>query len=109
MARKRETGGWEPTPRNEAVSELVASTNRGPQCPARMRPFPNTLELRCERDAHLPGDRTHEAVLRDYAYPGSRTTVTWYDDDRRTYTGDWIECPHRGCTLPANHRGDHAS
>lgn len=28
MARKRETGGWEPTPRNEAVSELVASTNR---------------------------------------------------------------------------------
>jgi hypothetical protein len=28
MARKRETGGWEPTSRNEAVSELVASTNR---------------------------------------------------------------------------------
>ena len=28
MARQRDTGGWLPTEKNEAVSELVASTNR---------------------------------------------------------------------------------
>lgn len=96
-------------PAADPAEAAPSAASAGHQCPARMRPFPNSVELHCERAPHLPDDHTHEAVLRDYAYPGSRTTITWYDEDRRTFTGDWIECPHRGCTLPANHRGDHAA
>lgn len=75
-------------------------------CPARIRPFPGTPIIDCEREVH--GDDRHQGALRDYAYPASTTEVVWYQADRRTFTGDWIECPRRGCVLPANHRGDHA-
>jgi hypothetical protein len=77
-------------------------------CPAMIRPFPHNLVLRCRREEHLPGDGRHEALLADYAYPGSRTLLTWLDSDRRNFTGPWIECPQLGCSLPAGHRGDHA-
>lgn len=81
--------------------------DRPEPCPARIRPFPGPLILHCERGPHLDdGDTAHEAILRDYAYQGSATTIHWYDDDRRNFTGEWIECPQRGCILPANHRGD---
>lgn len=89
----------------EAAPSAASADNR---CPARMRPFPS-VTLQCERESHLHEDDEHSAVLRDYAYPGSSTTITWFDADRRTFTGDWIECPQRGCILPANHRGGHAS
>ncbi len=46
-------------------------------------------------------------MLRDYAYPGSATQLTWMDDDRRTFRGDYVECPERGCVLPAGHPRDH--
>lgn len=77
------------------------------RCDAQIRPFPHQLELRCLLDVHLPADVQHQAVLENYAYPGSRTTITWLDSDRRCSHGEWIECPQRGCGLPAGHRGDH--
>ena len=79
------------------------------RCGARIRPMVpiNDTELRCEQpDTH--GEPTHTATLRDFAYPGSRTQVTWLDSDRRNFTGEWIECPVQPCTLPAHHRGNHA-
>lgn len=79
------------------------------QCPAKIRPFPNNTELHCEvrhRKDRLTND--HAAVLRNYAYPGSETRISWQDSDRRTFTGDWVECPVQPCVLPANHRGEHA-
>lgn len=75
-------------------------------CPAKIRPFPNDTEVTCDQTTE--GHRKHSGVIRDYAYPGSETILTWQDDDRRNFTGDWIECPDHGCTLPAGHRGDHA-
>lgn len=63
-------------------------------------------EVRCEiYDAmHI----THVGPLRDYASPGSLTEIQWMDDDRRTFRGEFVECPE-DCKLPANHRGDHVS
>lgn len=79
-------------------------------CEAKIRPFPNDTELHCEGngDRHwaLFGD-PHHAVLRDYAFPGSATTMTWQEHDRRSFRGEWIECPDVGCVLPAGHRGGH--
>lgn len=80
-------------------------------CTAAIRPLPNDTELRCERTA--PEHLRHAAKLRDYAYPGSETLVSWDDADRRTYHGEWPgHCQHvdgKGpCTLPAGHRGRHA-
>jgi hypothetical protein len=65
----------------------------------------NEIELACERD-HDDGDE-HSATLRDYAYPGSATTVTWMDDDRRNFRLAWPgNCSLTdGCILPDTHRG----
>lgn len=68
-----------------------------------MRPV-NDTELQCEDDADHGG--FHGSTLRDYAYPGSATVVSWTDTDRRTFTGDFIECPVVGCIVPAGHRGE---
>lgn len=78
-------------------------------CPARiapMRPVNDTI-IDCERtDEHT----THSGTLRDYAYPGSATTISWQDGDRRNFTGDLIDCfATPGCILPAGHRGQCAS
>lgn len=78
-------------------------------CTAKMRPFVpvNDTELTCDRQAHT--DTTHEATLRDYAYPGSETKISWQESDRRTFRGDWAPCTlHPGCILPALHHGNHA-
>ena len=86
------------------TSEIVPD-----RCGARIRPMVpiSSIELRCERpDTHV--ESTHSSTLRDYAYPGSATVVSWLDHDRRNFTGEWIECPVQPCTLPANHRGNHA-
>lgn len=78
-----------------------------PTCDARIRPLPDDTEIACE----LPGDGhpMHAGELRDYAYPGSATTVRWAHDDRRSFHGPWPgPCPEAGCVLPANHpRGHH--
>jgi len=77
-------------------------------CDAKIRPFPDDTELVCERpdSRHL----VHDAVLRDYAYPGSLTVIDWFDDDRRCFHGDWpgICSTVPGCVLPDGHRGNHA-
>lgn len=73
-------------------------------CPARIHPLPNDTIIDCEEDDAWH-EGPHAGVLVDYAYPGSRTTVSWWDTDRRTFTGEWVECPVVSCTLPANHRG----
>jgi hypothetical protein len=75
-------------------------------CAARIRPFTDDTEIACET-AGVHDD--HEGVVRDFAYPGSKTLLKWADTDRRCFRGEWIECPQRGCVLPAGHRGDHAS
>lgn len=74
------------------------------RCDAKIRPFPNDTELQCdgELDTHL----NHEATLRDYAFPGSVTTISWFDLDRRTFRGDWAPCSATaGCVLPHGHHG----
>jgi len=74
------------------------------RCEAKIRPFPNPTELQCRLGSTHSGD--HEAELRDYAYPGSLTEISWAEEDRRTYRGDWVECPATpACILPANHPG----
>jgi len=72
------------------------------RCPFRMRPFPGFTIIDCELPEHAE-DHRHEGALRDYAYPGSVTVFVWLHDDRRTFSGDFIDCPTRGCTLPAGH------
>src|SRR5215471_9923787 len=57
----------------------------------------NTMEVTCSLD----GPHTeHTGMVRDYAYPGSETLVSWEEDDRRTFRGEWRRCP-RGYVHPA--------
>jgi hypothetical protein len=75
-------------------------------CDAAIRPFRpvNETEVRCDRDAaHVE----HAGVIRDYAYPGSATTLTWFEGDRRTFHGEWPGGCH-DCFLPTGHAGKHA-
>ena len=76
------------------------------QCPVKMRPFPNDTEIRCEILARIEHTR-HTGDLRDYAYPGSVTTMSWDDGDRRIFTGEWAKCSSPGCVLPAGHIRNH--
>lgn len=75
-------------------------------CDAKIRPFPNDTEVACEES----GEHTkHLGVLRDYAYKGSETVMTWFELDRRTYHGDWPgACAAASCSLPRGHNGGHA-
>lgn len=80
-------------------------------CDARIRPFrgghdPELIEREVVCDRPEPaGHGQHAGDLRDAAYPGSSTRVTWLDDDRRNYVGAWPgSCELvEGCTLPAGH------
>lgn len=76
-------------------------------CDARIRPFPvgNDTEIACEDE--MDHGAFHGGTLRDYAYPGSRTVMSWSEDDRRNFHGVW---PGRcqlvaGCVLPVFHAG----
>jgi hypothetical protein len=73
-------------------------------CTARIRPFLGDTEVTCELTG---GHEEHRGTVRDYAGPGSRTIVGWFETDRRNFHGDW---PGRcsACTLPVGHRGRHA-
>lgn len=72
-------------------------------CDAKIRPFGDSTELQCNK-LGSPGHFEHQAVLHDYAYAGSRTTLAWMDDDRRTFRGEWEPClKSRGCVLPNDH------
>lgn len=72
-------------------------------CQHRIRPFPSFQIIDCERDEHLPDDQWHEGKICDYAYPGSITKLIWHHTDRRNFSGEFIDCPTRGCILPAGH------
>lgn len=76
-------------------------------CDARIQPFPDFAIVDCEND----GDHcatTHRGVIRDYAWPGSETSLTWLESDRRNFTGEFIRCPGGvDCTLPTGHPGNH--
>lgn len=75
-------------------------------CDAKMRPFNpvNDTEVQCEL-VHTDGK--HQGTIRDYAYPGSATTVAWMEDDRRTFRGTWTDCTRTpGCILPGGHLRD---
>jgi hypothetical protein len=86
-------------------------------CDARIRPFPPRLaqpdvEIACAMgDPPKHGPNSHSGVLRDYAYPGSETVISWEEGDRRTYHGDWPGACGRiaGCLLPAGHHRDCAT
>lgn len=117
---------------DEPTEELLAAYEAGPHvvteqlrrwpmtCDAAIRPFPNDTEVRCE-NAHrnakgpIPRPESHYGTVRDYAYPGSATTIHWQEDDRRCFHGEWpgrcAESTHTdrvGCLLPSGHRGTHA-
>lgn len=82
----------------------------GVTCDAKIRPFPvgNQTEIHCEQE-RWPHDGEHSGVLRDYAHPGSETVISWDEQDRRNFRGEWADCPlFPGCILPASHRGKHA-
>lgn len=77
-------------------------------CDARIRPMApvNSAEIACEGTGT---HSTHRGTLRDYAYPGSVTTVQWDENDRRNFHGEWPgECLFPGCILPRDHRGKDA-
>lgn len=83
-------------------------------CTARIIPFRGNPTIDCELDhnAHdMPGGRDvqHEGALRDYAYPGSVTKISWMESDRRTFRGEFIPCDWPSCILPIHHRGSHES
>lgn len=79
-------------------------------CDAAIRLMLGAAEIRCER-TQQKGHMFHRGALRDYAYPGSVTTIEWAETDRRNFHGDWPgPCvPAEGaCVLPSGHEGDHA-
>lgn len=75
-------------------------------CDAKIRPLPDDTELKC----NMGDDENHVehcAVLIGRAYPGSLTTIHWYETDRRNFRGLWTDCPRtEGCVLPGAHRGE---
>lgn len=79
---------------------------RGDTCDAAMRLDHHDIELRCELERP---HRDHQSVLRDYAIPGSVTLMTWHDQDRRCFYGDWPgACEEvEDCVLPKGHQGVH--
>ena len=77
------------------------------KCDAHCRPFPTNKALDCESTElnHI----THRATLKDYAYPGSSTEITWSENDRRNYHGNYPgDCSEPLCTLPLGHKGNHS-
>lgn len=77
-------------------------------CDAHIRPFRpiNDVELTCKVD--LPANHPlHDGDFVDYAYPGSSTTITWAEHDRRNFHGEWPgQCVNSSeCNLPNGHHG----
>ncbi len=59
-----------------------------------------SMRLDCVKSEH-EGDPEHEGQYL-------ATRIMWLDDDRRDYTGEFVECPERRCILPGGHAGNHA-
>ena len=87
-------------------------------CTARIRPFTDDTEVACEDTTQAHADdtaphRQHSGVIRDYAYPGSATTISWFESDRRNFHEGWpgrcFGTNEAACILPAGHEGNHAA
>lgn len=91
----------------EEVIGWIEEGRPGP-CDAAIRFTSSGAEIRCHLD-HLGVAEPlgHEGVLLDYAFPGSRTSVEWAENDRRTFHGPWPgPCLKPGpCSLPDGHHG----
>jgi hypothetical protein len=76
-------------------------------CDAAIRPMPDReIEIHCGR---VGLHDEHTGPLRDYAYPGSETAITWHEGDRRNFHLPWPgDCPQPTCPLPQGHWGRHA-
>lgn len=74
-------------------------------CDAKIKLSDDMPFVQCdlESEKHSP----HVGVLKDYAYPGSKTTIVWQESDRRNFRGKFTECDESTCLLPAGHNGDH--
>lgn len=76
-------------------------------CDAAIRPFApvNVFEIRC--DITGPTHDRHQGTILDYAHPGSKTSISWFESDRRNFHGAWPGDCHatQGCILPEHHRG----
>ena len=79
------------------------------ECGAHIHPMrpPNDVNVTCL----VQGTHSlHNGILRDYAYPGSGLHISWHEEDRRNFRGEWPgACGTNGCFLPLGHRGSHAS
>lgn len=77
-------------------------------CDAKIRPMTDDSEIPCTYEPGHDGD--HRGVIRDRAYIGSATAVSWQENDRRNFHGEWPgRCSNVGhCVLPAGHHGRHA-
>lgn len=87
-------------------------------CDARLHASEGIGIIDCDQMHSTVVDSTqHSGVVKDYAYPGSRTTITWYEHDRRNFRGGFARCGEPtptgltmgACILPVGHRGNHAS
>jgi hypothetical protein len=85
-------------------------------CTAKIRPFPDDTEFVCHLDEHGT-DMKHTATFTSRASQGVQQSIFWSENDRRTFRGDWVGCrtarhsvPNGSeqCTLPNEHRGNHA-
>lgn len=66
-----------------------------------------TLVLDCTLDVDHPDPHL---ARWEHGFPNTPgyTMISWLEDDRRTFLGDFIECPSPGCVLPAGHPRGHA-
>lgn len=55
---------------------------KGDRCDAALHLSGHDIDVYCELD--LPHN-DHQAVLRDWAFPGSVTILTWHEDDSRNF------------------------
>lgn len=61
---------------------------------------------RCSLD--LEHDGPHQSTHIDEEGMPWPTKVVWDEEDRRTFRGELVLCPHQHCVCPAGHRGNHA-
>lgn len=73
-------------------------------CPVRLRAWSKPDGI---FDCRKPADHDDGRHDANGLYPGQ--TITWYEGDRRSFTGPFVNCDESSCLLPAGHHGDHAS
>ena len=79
-------------------------------CDARLG-WNNAATVRMVVDCDLPAghsDAHRGPWTHNYPNTDGVTVINWLEDDRRTFRGEFIECPDPGCVLPAGHPRGHA-